>query len=490
MINMEKKKLEEELEDFKEKPLTPKAKFIAGGMTASIYLLMSLSMTPITYYYNVILGLDAGLIAYAWLLFAIWNALNDPLFAIFQERFISKKYGRRIPYLRFGAPFLGLFFILLWMPFLIVDVNQEMVLFLYFLIILLAFDTIYTFMSSANGALYFEVTFTQKERTNLAIYTNLVTAIATGIIIAGPLIFLYNQDDGVNPLLYPAFSILCLVCVFLIILGSYTLKEKPYLKYEEPLGFIEGIKSCFKNKPWLISQGVGFFSIITNTIFLTGILYYILIVLSPPFHLVIIFLLTVFVSFIIFVIFLNKLLDTLGLKYTYLLCVVIGTIGFILLFFIGWNTFPGWNIYYALAPLALVAVGFGSISILGPTFGGENIDYDEKMTGKRREVTYGGIGALFAKPAISIANATFLFIISIYNFDPDAGSNQSANAILGLMIAFALISGICLAISGVFLLFWPLHGPEWDKIKEELKEIHLKKEIEFLKGLREKGVID
>lgn len=487
---MDKNKLEEELEDFKEEPLTPKVKIIAGGMSASIYLLMALSMTPITYYYNVILGLNAGLIAYAWLLFAIWNGLNDPLFAIFQERFISKKYGRRIPYLRFGAPFLGFFFILLWMPFLIVDVNQEMLLFLYFLITLLAFDTIYTFMSSANGALFFEITFTQKERTNLAIYTNLVTAIATGIIIAGPLIFLYNQDDGVNPLLYPAFSIICLVCVFLIILGSYTLKEKPYLKYEKPLGFIEGIKTCFKNKPWLISQGVGFFGIITGTIFLTGILYYILIVLSPPFHLVIMFLLTVFLSFIIFVIFLNKLLDKFGLKNTYLLCVLIGTIGFILLFFIGWNTFPGWNIYYALIPLVLVTLGHGTLSILGPTFVGENIDYDEKMTGKRREVTYGGIGALFGKPAISIANAIFLFVIAIYGFNPDSGTNQSANAILGLMIAFTLISGISFAISGIFLLFWPLHGPEWDKIKEELKEIHLKKEIEFLKGLREKGVID
>ncbi len=487
---MDKKKLEEELEEFKEEPLTPKVKIIAGGMSASIHLLMALSMTPITYYYNVILGLNSVLIAYAWLLFAIWNALNDPLFAIFQERYISKKYGRRIPYLRFGAPFLGLFFILLWMPFLIVDVNQEMVLFLYFLINLLALDTMYTLISAANFALHYEITFTQKERTNLAIYNNFITAIATGIIIASPLIFLYNKDDGVNPLLYPAFSLLGLVCIFLIILGSYTLKEKPYLKYEVPLGFIEGIKTCFKNKPWLISQGVGFFGAITGTIFLTGILYYILIVLSPPFYLVIICLVTVFVSFIIFVIFLNKLLDTFGIKYAYLLCVVIGTIGFILLFFIGWNTFPGWNIYYALIPLICVTIGFGTLSILGTTFNGENIDYDEKLTGKRREVTYGGVGALFGKPAISIANAIFLFIISFYNFDPDAGSNQSADAILGLMIAFALIPGICLAISGIFLLFWPLHGPEWDKIKEELKEIHLIKEIEFLKGLREKGVID
>ncbi|MCK4280771.1 MAG: MFS transporter [Candidatus Lokiarchaeota archaeon] len=60
---------------------------------------MSLSMNPITFYYNINLGLDTGLITFVWLIFTVWNALNDPLFAVFQERFISKKYGRRIPYI-------------------------------------------------------------------------------------------------------------------------------------------------------------------------------------------------------------------------------------------------------------------------------------------------------------------------------------------------------------------------------------------------------
>ena len=252
---------------------------------------------------------------------------------------------------------------------------------------------------------------------------------------------------------------------------------------------MEGIKTCFKNKPWLISQGILAFTTITNTIFLTGILYYIFIVLSPSFFLVILCLLTIFATFIIFIVFLNKMLDTLGLKYSYLFCVIIGTIGFILLFTIGWKTFPGWNIYYALAPLVLVAIGFGSLSILNPTLGGENIDYDEKITGKRREVTYGGISALFVKPSISVANAIFLYIISIYGFNPDLGSAQSNQAILGLMIAFALIPGISLAIAGLFIIIWPLHGSEWDGIKEDLRKIHLEKEIAFLQDLKEKGLV-
>jgi GPH family glycoside/pentoside/hexuronide:cation symporter len=229
----------------KEKPLTTKEKVIAGGGNASIYLLMSLSMTPITYYYNIILGLDAGLIAIVWLIFAIWNAINDPLFGVFQERFVSKKYGRRIPYLRFGAPFLTLTFILLWMPFLITDVNSEIALFFHFLVILLAFDTVYTFIASANFALQYEIAFTKKERTNLSIYVNLFNAIATGITMAAPLIFLYNRGGEANPTLYPSLIILGIIGMIVIITTSFVLKEKPYLRYEEPLGLKEGILLCF-----------------------------------------------------------------------------------------------------------------------------------------------------------------------------------------------------------------------------------------------------
>ncbi len=54
------------------------------------------------------------------------------------------------------------------------------------------------------------------------------------------------------------------------------------------------------------------------------------------------------------------------------------------------------------------------------------------------------------------------------------------------MISFALIPGISLVIAAVLMYFWPLHGPEWDKTKEELKQIHLEKEKAFLQELKKK----
>ena len=65
-------------------------------------------------FYQDYLGLQARWIAIASVIYAVWNAINDPLFGYITDNTRSKR-GRRIPYLRFTAPFLGLTFILVWL---------------------------------------------------------------------------------------------------------------------------------------------------------------------------------------------------------------------------------------------------------------------------------------------------------------------------------------------------------------------------------------
>ena len=50
-----------------------------------------------TYFYTKYLGLDEGLASIVWMIFAVWNALNDPLFGYISDR-TKSKLGRRIPY--------------------------------------------------------------------------------------------------------------------------------------------------------------------------------------------------------------------------------------------------------------------------------------------------------------------------------------------------------------------------------------------------------
>ena len=53
-----------------------------------------------TYFYTKYLGLDEGLASIVWMIFAVWNALNDPLFGYISDRtkskldFLPEKPGR------------------------------------------------------------------------------------------------------------------------------------------------------------------------------------------------------------------------------------------------------------------------------------------------------------------------------------------------------------------------------------------------------------
>ena len=64
-------------------------------------------------FYQDYLGLGARWIAIAAAIYAVWNALNDPLFGYITDGTRSR-LGRRIPYMRFTAPFLALFFVMVW----------------------------------------------------------------------------------------------------------------------------------------------------------------------------------------------------------------------------------------------------------------------------------------------------------------------------------------------------------------------------------------
>jgi len=64
-------------------------------------------------FYQDYLGLTARWIALASAIYAIWNAINDPLFGYITDSTRSK-HGRRIPYMRYTAPFLALTFVLVW----------------------------------------------------------------------------------------------------------------------------------------------------------------------------------------------------------------------------------------------------------------------------------------------------------------------------------------------------------------------------------------
>ena len=453
-----------------------KSKVAYGSANTASSILSGIGLSAITFFYNVKLGLSAELIGIGWLIFSVWNAINDPIFGYIQDR-TKSKLGRRIPYLRYGAPVYGILFIIIWFP--IVDVNDKIALFFYFELMLFAFDTIFTIIGLITYALPAEMALSSKERASLMVYSTLLGGIGYIVTFLFPVMLLTgDKTTEISPDFLVTMIFLGVICAVVIFISSYFLKENTFTQLEESLGIVDAVKETFKNKPFLINEVSVFTLLISSTTLTTAIFYYVDYVLKLSGFMTIVPLLLIFLMVFVFAyIYGTKIIPKYGLKKVNIFGLIFSGLSFILLFLIGWN-FDS-----AIPSFLLIGIGLSALMITAPIIFADTVDYDETRTGKRRETTYSGIEALITKPAISIANWLFLLAIDSFGFQPNSAI-QTDSAIFGIMLGFTIIPAVFVLFGALVMKFYPLDGPKWEAQKLELQKIHEQKEKEYLEYLK------
>ncbi len=468
------------IEEFEEKiPLSQKLGF--GIAQFSGNLLGGIPMIAITYYYNIILGLSAQLISIGWVIFLIWNTINDPIIGYIEDRIHSEKYGRRIPIIRFGAPFFALAFIICWIP--LVDLNNQMALFLYFIFVLFAIDTMITIILMVTWILPAEMALSSKGRGQLMTYGGVANTLSSLISMTIPLLlFTGTEEKGINMPIILFMVIIGVICGILLFISSYYITENKFTVLQEPMPFIEAIKTTFSSKPFLIYLIPYFCFYFSQELLGTATFYYIDFVLEVTGFLALLPILLFFIMIIIFLPIWYRAVIKWGLKRAFMISLILMGVGFISFLILGE--------LYATAVIGLILIGgaFSGYYLMGQMVFADVVDYDEIKTGKRREATYAGTEALVQKPAISIAPAVFLWVAVAFGFD-ETLAIQTASARFGILLAFSVIPGIILLLGGLAVKFYPLGGLEWIKQKEELNKIHEEKEKKYLQSLKEKGLI-
>ncbi|MHA1342265.1 MAG: MFS transporter [Promethearchaeota archaeon] len=450
-------------------------------INAAHMLLSGIGMGSMDYFYKQIflmngvdLRLAGDLIGWAWIIFMVWNAVNDPLFGIIEDR-TKSKLGRRIPYLRYGSIAYGILFILIWFP---IPSSNPYIIFLNFLLMLAVFDTIYTIIGLITFSMPAEMAISAEQRASLLIYSSVIGIVSQILGFALPMLVLTNENFNlVNVQI--VMTITGVISAFILYLGSYHVKEHRYAQEEETLGFIESIKETFKNKPFLIFEVAMFFITMGQTIFTgTGILFLIDYIIQFESMYDYLILIPALAAMIYGFIYFNKKISDWGVKKVYIRGMYIMSAGFFLFLLMG-------NIKYMIwLPLSLALIGMAVYIITGQNLMADTIDYDEVRTGKRRETSYSGVNALITKPAISIAKKIFYFILGffVYNtgeFDINGQPVQDYQPI-GVLIAFSTIPAICYLIAAIAVHYFPLDGDEWLRQKKKLHEIHIQKEKEYL----------
>lgn len=444
-----------------------------GGLANG--LLVGFVFANLTFFYQVKLGLSAELLGIGWLVFAIWNTLNDPLASYLIDN-TRTKIGRRIPYIRYGSFLYGLTFIFCWFP--LAPLDNPFLLFLNFLAALFLLDTMFTFVGACYFSLPNELAVSSKQRASISLY-NAIASFGNTILGMILPVLLFTGHDGLPSYFGLAIIIIAVACTLTLFITSFYIKENMFAQMQPHEGFFEGIKLTFKNKAFWILMIPMLCIYLVITIVGTGLLYYIEFVLAG--QSVIFFIFSFLIGIVIGMILTIMVIPKWHPKKTAFINLIMISTGLGIIFFVGRNA-----ILVAI-PYFLFGAGFGGAMVAIPVMIGDTIDNDELITGKRREAVYGGVNALVNKPAISIANWIFLLTIASFGFDPNQ-QNQTEIAITGVLVAMGAIPAILIGVSAIVLyLLYPLDGPEWRKKKTYIMELHQKKEKEYLEKLVKDG---
>ncbi len=467
----------DEIIEIPEEYVSPKAKInlSLGGLASGI--LVGFVFGNLTFFYQVKLGLPAEFLGIGWLIFAIWNTLNDPLASYLVDN-TRTKIGRRVPYIRYGSFLYGLTFIFCWFP--LAPLDNHFLLFLNFLAALFLLDTMFTIVGVCFFSLPNELAVTAKQRASISLYNAIASLgnLVLGMILP---VILFTGHDGLPSYFGLAIIIIAVVCTLTLFITSFFIKENMFAQLQPHEGLFEGIKLTFKNKPFWILMIPMLCIYLVTTIVGTGLLYYIEFVLAgQP---VIFFILSFLIGIVIGMILTILVIPKWHPKKAAFVNLIIISVGFGILFIVGRNAI------LAAIPFLFVGLGFGGGMVAIPVMFGDTIDNDELITGKRREAVYGGVNALVNKPAISIANWLFLLTIASFGLDSNK-QTQTDMAITGVLVAMGAIPAILVGVSAIVLyLLYPLDGPEWRKKKTYIMELHQKKEKEYLQKLVKEGKI-
>ncbi|MFX1337910.1 MAG: MFS transporter [Promethearchaeota archaeon] len=423
------------------------------------------------YFYQVYLGLDAWLIAIAAVIFAVWNAINDPLFGYISDSKSYKKMGRRIPYMRFTTPFLGISFILVWFVPITWD---NFSIFWWMLITMLLYDTGYTIVFLVYSALLPEISESDWERGEFQKYSSIFYLI--GVIIAFAIPDLLRPKTGQVSLvpLYIGVVLVAIVGSILIIIPTYRFEEHPeFTQIDKPLGLIDSVKFTFKSKSFLIVACANFMSIFMQSILL-GLMFYLAdyVMLTSTLYLV----MALFLGLVIGTLFANILAGKLGVAKANQILLIIGAVFLMLIPFV--------PVIFIFACLFFAGFGLSGPLVLTNVLFAQVADEDETKSGVRREAMFFGTNALITKPAQSLAIALAAVLIQLSGFIP-AGKegivlNQPPEAIFMIKFVVGFLPGLAILIGALFYIWYPLKGEYLTEIQKKVLEMHEEKHAKLM----------
>lgn len=411
------------------------------------------------FFYEREVGLNVWYTSIGYIIFAIWNAFNDPLVGYLTDRpfKFTKKWGRRVPWVLIGGIPWVFSYVLIFSPPQVDPQEGALVLFFWIVIMTCLYDTFASIYGVNFYAIFPDKFRGNTERRTASILSTLIGALGTasGAMIPSLIIVFGNKLSYLRQA--GVVVLICMIALALAIPGSIEDQERIdcYLEScEKDLGrkpFFKEFGRILKHKNFM-AYIISFMFYQSLVAIMIGSIPYVaeavLNVKASDVTLIMAFLLLgMFVSMPIW----GKIADwTNNDRRTMIIAAAVLTIGTFPLMFIS-------NYYVMIG--AIFIWGFcegGYWVMLGPVF---SIAIDESvvLTGRRTEGTYQGFQTFVSRAALVIQALTFSIIHTLTGFKPGSGipdvplPEQTPIAILGIQIHFALVPAILMLIATIIL---------------------------------------
>ena len=428
------------------------------------------------FFYESEIGLDVWLVAFGYILFAIWNAVNDPIVGYLTDKpfKFTKKWGRRFPWLMLGGFPWAISYILVFMP-PAVDPNTQqgaLILVVWFVISMCLFDT-FASIFWVNYASLFPDKFrsTEERRTAngfsifIGVFGTVSGAVVPPLFITFGVLSSYIIAAGV-------VMLVGIIAVILLIPGGreeQALIDQYLVAYpkREKSSFFKTLKAAMKHRNFIVVILVLLLYQVMIRSMTASIPFIVRFILKMEASVITVimglFMISVLISTPIWVKIAQKKNDNRKIT---LITGILLTIFTIPMIFV--NTYLGFILGMLLWGTVLGGFWVTQLWILS-----DSIDEAVCETEKREEGIYNGINQFFSRIALVVQALSFAIIHELTGF-VEGADTQSAQAVIGIHIHFAVVPLIAMIIG--MIIFWKWYDLTPERVKEnqqKMKELCL-----------------
>jgi GPH family glycoside/pentoside/hexuronide:cation symporter len=422
----------------------------------------SLTTTIIGAYFAIFLtdavGVTPAIAAAAIFIGRTWDYFNDPFIGYLSDR-TRTRWGRRRPFLLFGAlPFGVVFAMMWWRP----PLAHPVALAVYYAVAYLLFDTGATFVYMPYFALTPELTPDYDERTSLTTFRMFFSIVGSLAAFTVPLLIIgtFRPENASRVwLMGGIFGFASALPLLGVFLG--TREKREYSTQEQPK-VLASLKAAVKNRPFLLSLLIYLFTWMTMDLMQTILLYFVKYAMGRERESDSL-LGTIFIVAIASLPLWNLASRRLNKRWAYVAGVAFWAA--MQMVIINFTRATPTALVYTVC--ALAGIGVGAAHVLPWSILPDAVEYDEWKTGTRHEGTFYSLVTLAQKVASSVAIPLALLLLQVSGYVANA-AEQPASAVRIIRVITGPIPLGLLLCGIVCAALYPIGREEFAKITAEL----------------------